>query len=172
MPGYKPQVKTNSGMVDIPIAATYDENGNRITKYVSTIAQTFTDEEKAQARANIGAAGAKGGKTYRHCVQIIAKGTSKRTNFFFDFIDADSAKITADTLLDRLDGKMMIVTGGSAASGDMVYKAVAFLVDSSRSSPYNVFSVFDSVTSSGVCYMEKYEESDVSQVNDYIQEMP
>lgn len=30
MPGYKPQVKTNSGMVDIPIAATYDEDGNNI----------------------------------------------------------------------------------------------------------------------------------------------
>ena len=30
MPGYKPQVKTNSGMVDIPIAATYDGNGNNI----------------------------------------------------------------------------------------------------------------------------------------------
>ena len=30
MPGHKLQVKTNSGMVDIPIAATYDENGNNI----------------------------------------------------------------------------------------------------------------------------------------------
>lgn len=30
MPGYKPQVKTNSGMVDVPIAATYDENGDNI----------------------------------------------------------------------------------------------------------------------------------------------
>ena len=30
MPGYKLQVKTNSGMVDIPIAATYDEDGNNI----------------------------------------------------------------------------------------------------------------------------------------------
>ena len=77
MPGYKPQVKTNSGMVDIPIAATYDENGNRITKYVSTITQTFTDEEKAQARANIGAADAAGGKTYRHT--IIFGGSDRKS---------------------------------------------------------------------------------------------
>lgn len=36
MPGYKPQVKTNSGMVDIPIAATYDENGDNIVATYAT----------------------------------------------------------------------------------------------------------------------------------------
>lgn len=43
MPGYKPQVKTNSGMVDIPIAATYDENGDNI------VATYATKEELAAA---------------------------------------------------------------------------------------------------------------------------
>lgn len=60
MPGYKPQVKSENGdMVDIPIAATYDENGNKFNEqYVSIAAQTFTEEQKAQARANIGAVSA------------------------------------------------------------------------------------------------------------------
>lgn len=39
MPGYKPQVKTNSGMVDIPIAATYDENGDNIAATYATKAE-------------------------------------------------------------------------------------------------------------------------------------
>lgn len=39
MPGYKPQVKTNSGMVDIPIAATYDENGDNIVATYATKAE-------------------------------------------------------------------------------------------------------------------------------------
>ena len=81
MPGYKPQVKSENGdMVDIPIAATYDENGNRITKYVSTMAQTFTEEEKAQARANIGAAGATGGGSiYTHTIFV---GTARSGTWF------------------------------------------------------------------------------------------
>ena len=55
MPGYKPQVKTNSGMVDIPIAATYDENGKKFQEeYVSVSPQTFTEAQKNQARINIG----------------------------------------------------------------------------------------------------------------------
>ena len=55
MPGYKPQVKTNSGMVDVPIAATYDENGKNFQEeYVSVSPQTFTEEQKNQARINIG----------------------------------------------------------------------------------------------------------------------
>ena len=159
----------------MPINTTYAKTatlGDKCILYTS--AQSLTEEQKAQARANIGAASdsSTGGKVYRHCVQVIASGTNKQTIFFFDFVDADSAQITVDTLLDRLDGKMMIVAGGSATSDNTVYKAVAFLVDSSRSSPYNVFSVLDVVTSAGVCYREPYNVGDVSQVNDYVQEMP
>lgn len=67
MPGYKLQVKTNSGMVDIPIAATYDENGKKFQEeYVSVSPQTFTEEQKAQARANIGVMG--GGQNIANAV--------------------------------------------------------------------------------------------------------
>lgn len=93
MPGYKPQVKsTNGDMVDIPIAATYDENGNRLTEqYVSTIAQTFTDEEKAQARANIGAADASGGaKVYRHFISYALYSTSYSAVFSFEIFSTDA----------------------------------------------------------------------------------
>ena len=55
MPGYKPQVKSESGdMVDIPIAATYDENGNRfIEQYLTAVKQTLTNEQKTQVLKNI-----------------------------------------------------------------------------------------------------------------------
>lgn len=67
MPGYKPQVKTNSGMVDVPVAATYDENGKKFQEeYVSVSPQTFTEEQKAQARANIGVMG--GGQNIANAV--------------------------------------------------------------------------------------------------------
>lgn len=74
MPGYKPQVKSKNGdMVDIPIAATYDENGNKFDEqYVSIDTQTFTEEQKAKARANIGAVSASEIVTtlYDHYIKI------------------------------------------------------------------------------------------------------
>ena len=125
MPGYKPQVKTNSGMVDIPIAATYDENGNRITKYVSTITQTFTDEEKAQARANIGAADAAGGKTYRHLVRMqadkskYAPKSGEGFALWFEFIDGDPTAVTIDNIFERLDGKSFRCKGLYSYEGSL-----------------------------------------------------
>lgn len=104
MPGYKPQVKSESGeMVDIPIAATYDENGNRLTEqYVSTIAQTFTDEEKAQARANIGAADASSSsKKYRHFIRIQKNGTffgDSACAFYFIIINDSPTEITKNDI--------------------------------------------------------------------------
>lgn len=83
MPGYKPQVKSESGeMVDIPIAATYDENGNKFDEqYVSIATQTFTEEQKAKARANIGAVSADeaGVKVYYH--NLVGK-TSRSVAYF------------------------------------------------------------------------------------------
>ena len=121
-----------------------------------------------------GEAAAGGGKVYRHCVHILASGEQKETNFFFDFFDANSEPITKDTLLSRLDGKTMIVTGGSTRSGNtMIYRAIAFQVDSSSPSPFDVFSAFDtSPPSRTVIYREAYEAEEIDQVIDRVQEMP
>lgn len=140
MPGYKPQVKSESGeMVDIPIAATYDENGNEIKKYVSTFSQTFTDEEKAQARKNIGAADASGGgKVYRHTIMF--GGSSRKSGgstikvaiagIVEAFLKTGEA-LTPDTVGAALNGKTLSGRGeyhetGTSPSNDGQEDIIAF----------------------------------------------
>ena len=108
MPGYKPQVKsTNGDMVDIPIAATYDENGNKFNEqYVSIAAQTFTEEQKAQARANIGAVSAEeAAPTYYDHYLHFYHTIGNKNHVYMVVRTKDKTKFTRDSfkqwLIDR-----------------------------------------------------------------------
>lgn len=146
MPGYKPQVKSESGeMVDIPIAATYDENGNRLTEqYVSTIAQTFTDEEKAQARKNIGAASesAAGGRKYLHQIGLFVKENSANSAYynavvsFYAILD-DEKPVTAKTMGKRLgNGSIFPCIGGFYSTSNTAAPQTASFVRLTDSNNY------------------------------------
>lgn len=179
MPGYKPQVKSESGeMVDIPIAATYDENGNEIKKYVSTFSQTFTDEEKAQARANIGVAG---GKVYRHCVSMRFLASNRHSaSISFDLYINTPTPITSSNIFEIMGG-IKVVTNGvyfsptssapegtpkpalylSVVSGDM---EVLWL-------GYNEYTISDADYAADVGVVG-FSASAMSSVDDVVQEMP
>ena len=129
MPGYRPQVKSENGeMVDIPIAATYDENGNEIKKYVSTFLQTFTEEQKAQARANIGAVSASETVTtlYDHYIKAYSKYTSGNIEYIFTFVirTKDKTPFTFDSLIQWLKDRNFYFYSSTFGGG--TYKDLNF----------------------------------------------
>lgn len=130
-------------MVDIPIAATYDENGNKFDEqYVSVAAQTFTEEQKAQARANIGAAS--GSKKYMHNVLMRisdGKGPNNCTAVIaFSAILDVATKITASNIYSILGAKSLYpCTGGVYnAEGSNLGPAACIYFD--RSNSFQVWS--------------------------------
>lgn len=181
MPGYKPQVKSENGdMVDIPIAATYDENGNRFTeKYVSVAAQTFTEEQKAQARANIGVAG---GKVYRHCVMVRLKKESSSSGallyscFSFDVYLSTATPLTEDTIRDAMPNTAIVPTNGKyMREGDESSIAdIAYVIFTTARRVtvyrYEVGTGISTVNTNTV-YFQNHDGT-VATVVDFVQEMP
>ena len=144
MPGYKPQVKSENGdMVDIPIAATYDENGNKFNEqYVSIAAQTFTEEQKAQARANIGAAS--GSKKYMHNVLMrVSDGRSSSNStaiIAFSAILDVSTKITASNIYSLLGHESLYPCTGGVYDGQGINLGPAACIYFHTSNYFQVWS--------------------------------
>ena len=152
----------------LPINTTYAKTatlGDKCILYTTT--QSLTEEQKAQARANIGAASdsSTGGK-YLHQVTVSNGTTFMYASFIF--VSDDQTEISRSNVMEKLDGKSFVCINGRQVTSGAARSVVRVSTSNSQNA---IITYIDTIFGTGKLETTYFYGSDDIVVYDSVAEL-